>query len=462
MKFERSLKLKRFSLFRSPGRFRLPDWLSSYAPDLSEQAERVRSMERNIVLPVKAAFVLLLTYYMFRSDWLGDPYTFHLAVFHTFRLFVLIYLVATVASSSILFRMDGLPFRLVREVILVTAVVDGLFWGALTMVTGGFDSVLYWGFLGLIIRNAVSLPVASTQILLNLLLCGWFAAAGVAEMTVTRLEPEEPTSEPYVLRGVVLLLMSACCYGVQVLFDKERRTDEETREFAERQQQLQSAGRLAAEVAHQIKNPLAIINNAAFSLQRALSQGRATDAKQIEIIQEEVARADQIITQIMGYAQLSEGRVEKLSVTEELDRAIEQVLPRAVSGDIAVHRRYAPHFPPLLMLRRHLFEAFVNLLQNAREALNGKGTISVSADCRRDYSIEVSIQDDGPGIAPEKLERVFEAYYTTRERGTGIGLAIVKHNVELYGGSVRIESELGKGARFTLLFPAKASMRPDK
>jgi signal transduction histidine kinase len=69
------------------------------------------------------------------------------------------------------------------------------------------------------------------------------------------------------------------------------------------------------------------------------------------------------------------------------------------------------------------------------------------------------VADDGPGIPADKLDRVFEAYFTTKQRGTGLGLAIVKNNVELYGGTVRAESELGKGARFTLVFPAKASLR---
>ena len=65
-------------------------------------------------------------------------------------------------------------------------------------------------------------------------------------------------------------------------------------------------------------------------------------------------------------------------------------------------------------------------------------------------------------LPPDKIGRIFEAYYTTKERGTGLGLAIVKHNVELYGGTVRVESELGKGAKFTVIFPAKALMKPAK
>ena len=104
----------------------------------------------------------------------------------------------------------------------------------------------------------------------------------------------------------------------------------------------------------------------------------------------------------------------------------------------------------------------VNLLQNAREVLGAKGNVFVTAKCRADYSIEISVRDDGPGIAPEKIEKIFEAYYTTKEKGSGLGLAIVRHNVELYGGNVRAESKLGQGAKFTLVFPAKALIKFSK
>ncbi|MEI7937677.1 MAG: ATP-binding protein, partial [Verrucomicrobiota bacterium] len=109
------------------------------------------------------------------------------------------------------------------------------------------------------------------------------------------------------------------------------------------------------------------------------------------------------------------------------------------------------------MQRRHLVDTVMNLLQNAREVLGEKGgNVFVSARCHSDSSVEVAVRDDGPGIPPEKLERIFEAYYTTKDKGTGLGLATVRHNVELYGGTVQVESSLGKGARFVLVFPAKA------
>jgi two-component system CheB/CheR fusion protein len=250
--------------------------------------------------------------------------------------------------------------------------------------------------------------------------------------------------------------MTACCYGVQIMLDRQRRALEEARESAVREGQLRSAGRMAAEFAHQIKNPLTIINNATYSLKRALAGSPPETRAQLEMIQEEVERSDQIITQIMDYAQLTEGRVEKLSVTEELERATDQVLPAASHYPIRIHRDYGDWFPPLLMQRRHLEQTFVNLLQNAREALGEKGgNIFIRARSLKDYSIEVAIGDDGPGIPADQQAKIFEPYFTTREKGTGLGLAMVKHNVELYGGSLRVESALGKGARFVLVFPAR-------
>ena len=265
--------------------------------------------------------------------------------------------------------------------------------------------------------------------------------------------PENGT-EPFLLRLIILWLITACCYGVQLLLVRERVSQEEERKSVARNDELKAAGRLAAEIAHQMKNPLGIINNAIFSLQKGLRDGKRDFDLQIQIIREEIEKSDRILTQLMGYAQLSEGRVEKLNVAEELDRAATEVLPQGAYATQA-HRDYGANLPSLLMQRNHLSVVLVNLLQNAREAMNGKGNIRVHAHYGDNNTLQIVIGDDGPGIAFEKLDKIFEAYVTTKEKGTGLGLAIVKHNVELYGGEVRAESEPGKGARFILLFPPK-------
>jgi len=449
----------------------------------------------------------------------------------------------------VLLALRRLPLGLVQWAVFVSGLLDIILLSALTVFTAGYQSFSYWLFLALIVRSAVGVPRATSQLALHFTIITCYVMTGIIltdvasslegeartkenenrakrreleahkalhpaasvpisppplsppstqraalsgltnripaaparvrpgpipvpaanlEDTVEGTAPEsrwtaivlEGQAEPLLVRLALLVLMASCAYGVQVLIERQRKAEEEAREAALREGQLHAAGRLAAEFAHQIKNPLAVINNAAYSIQRGLKQGRPVSPGQIQIIQEEVERSDRIITEIMGYAQLSEGRVEKLSVTEELDRAIERVFPPAAGYAVIVHRDYGPDFPPLLMLRRHVSEAFINLLQNAREALEGRaGNVFVRARCCNNYSIEVAIGDDGPGIPADKREQIFEAYYTTKQKGTGLGLATVKHNVELYGGTVRVESELGKGARFILIFPAKTLMK---
>ena len=101
----------------------------------------------------------------------------------------------------------------------------------------------------------------------------------------------------------------------------------------------------------------------------------------------------------------------------------------------------------------------MNILQNAREAMEGVGSIKGGAYYGDQYSVIVVIEDDGPGMNEEQLHQLFEPYYTTKERGTGLGLAIVKHNVEIYGGEISVESELGQGTKFCLQFPARTLMK---
>ncbi|MEI8040544.1 MAG: HAMP domain-containing sensor histidine kinase [Verrucomicrobiota bacterium] len=452
---------------------RAAELLKIPAPDAPQLIDRITIMERDIVLPLKAAAIAMLLHSFYFTPWFGKVLgTLEIAV-ETTQYFLWIYIGVNVVVASVLLGMRRLPLPLVSWVVFAMSLVDGIFLSALTVVTGGYDSTLYWLFLGLIVRGAVSVPRATSQIMLNLTLIACYVLAGLILIKVADYSgddrevlfpgtPDNP-AEPLLLRLVLLILMTICCYGVQVLMERQRREVEEAREFAMREGQLRSAGRVAAEFTHQIKNPLAIINNAAFSLQRALKHGRPVSAEQIRIIQEEVERSDRIITEIMGYAQLSEGHVEKLNVIEALDAAIERVFPPAVPFPIQVHREYGAGFPPLLMQPRHLSETFINVLQNAREALGDKGgRVFVAAQCHTDFSVEVSIRDDGPGIPPEKQGKIFEAYYTTKAKGTGLGLATVKHNVELYGGTVQVDSELGKGARFVLVFPAKALIKLPK
>jgi len=516
---------------------RLKKWrglLATGQPEPLQQAERIVRVQRDVVLPSKAGLSLVVIYYLFYSGW-NEEQTARLAL-DTLKKFFLIYLVCNLVGALLLGAWRRLPAGWVQWLPFTLGLLDGLFMGGITSATGGFASIAFLVFPGLIVLNALSIPLATPQIVLNLLLSVFYVSAVLATPYIGWDEPlsgsqvlanmyaghsvrpgttnfvngslppliqlsnsnppetgvavrppntsrratntlaevnrfvrqsrapeissEDIAPQEMFLRVSVLWLLTLCCYGAQLLLERQRQAIQEAAEFAAREGQLHSAGRLAAEFAHQIKNPLAIINNAAYSLQRSLRDPKSSATLQIEIIQEEVSRADKVITQIMGYAQLSEGRVERLNVVEEIKRACDQVFPEAVTTGIKLKKQFTGPFPALLMQRIHLSEALVNLLQNAREALQGKGNITVTATCTEDQVVRIAVADDGPGIPPDKVERIFEAYFTTKEKGTGLGLAIVKHNTELYGGCVRVESVLGKGAAFTILLPSKSQTKP--
>jgi len=509
---------------------------------------RVLRLQREVILPSKLVILAAVYHYMLRGTWVEEPVSAFGVVLETLQEFFILYLGLNLLAWIAFLGLRTLPPGTVQWTSFVLGFADGLFLGGLTLVTGGFDSVLYWMFPALIVLNALCIPLATPQLVLNLMLSGFYLLAGLVEpelrnqemampqlppraqrkpvppvrpedlpdprVVVSRLQrqsdtlarliwerlpanlrtqlvelaevpdqeetlrnllaeelnrlfpqsryvlqtettPEVP-GEPFLLRLVILWLLTFCCYGVQVLAARQHQAEEEAKEFAARSAQLRAAGRLAAEFAHQIKNPLAIINNAAFALRRLHGQDPKA-ASSLELIQEEVEKADRIITQVMGYAELSEGRVERVDVREAIEQAVASVFPPSMPTGTCVELQLQGPLPTLMMQRRHLSDILVNLLQNAREVLDGRGRVVVSARCPNEATLEVSVSDDGPGIPADKLERIFEPYFSMRPKGTGLGLAIVKHNTELYGGSVRVESELGKGARFTVTFPIRST-----
>ncbi|MDX1951463.1 MAG: histidine kinase dimerization/phospho-acceptor domain-containing protein, partial [Verrucomicrobiota bacterium] len=300
---------------------KLPQLLQISAPEPELQRVRLHYMERNIALPIKWALIPLLFYYFYYSHWFEAVTTMRTTtpevppreiVLDVLRNFFLLYVIGNLIAGGMLLMMQRFRLQQIKDVCFHLAWVDALFFSALTLVTGGFDSILYWAFPGLIIRNTVSHPEAQRQIPLNLFVSGSYMLAGISDLLIKQWEysimdevmkmaladewNQNPT-EPFILRLALLLLLTASCFVLQVVLEKQRRAEEESREYSVRQEQLQAAGRLAAEIAHQLKNPLGIINNAAYTLQRTVKEGK-TITQQIQIIREEVDRSDRILTEL--------------------------------------------------------------------------------------------------------------------------------------------------------------------
>ena len=464
--------------------------VSTSSIDSEQQYRRLKLMERDIGVPVKVAVLGLMAYFLFFSDYVQHKdfivrERVEIAL-GPVQQFFLGYLLVNVGAIMFFLFFNRWPLRVVHWVTLVMSFIDGLVVSALVVITGGLDSMVYWVFLVLIVRNAISVPIPVTQISMNLLTTagyataifiwkGWIVqaqadswesmlpqvegAGTLGDVRVVSQPLEEYEGSLFTIRVFFLVLMTALCYGVQVLFDRDRQAQLDAQEYALRREQLRSTGRLAAEIAHRLKNPLAIINNAAFTMQRNLSDKDDASPKQLDMIRSEVERSDMILTELMGYARLSEGRVEKIDVKQELRDILEEVFPPDHTFGVQVNEKMSKILPSLMMQRAHLRGIMLNLLVNAREAAGKGGQVTVSCQASPNYSIELRVKDSGSGIPEDQREQIFEAYFTTKEKGTGLGLTIVKQNTELYGGEIRMESELGKGTEFILTFPTRALLQ---
>ena len=157
--------------------WRLSQLFRSVAPDEGEQRIRIRFMERHTMLPVKAVYFLVLIYYLYFSDW-SEPDTVRWTLFRTIQWFFFLCLIVNTVIAVMLIRMDEFSTATLREVVFSICLFDAVLLAIMTELTGGFESFLFWLFLGLQIRNAISMPVASTQIMANLCVSVIYLCAG--------------------------------------------------------------------------------------------------------------------------------------------------------------------------------------------------------------------------------------------------------------------------------------------
>jgi PAS domain S-box-containing protein len=219
-----------------------------------------------------------------------------------------------------------------------------------------------------------------------------------------------------------------------------------------RARSLAMVGQLAANVAHEIKNPLAGIHGAT---QILLNETKPGDPKRevLERIANEIRRLDATVRDLLRFAKPETPRLDRKDLREyasKLAHALRED-PRfaRVEFEFLGEKGFFMHFD-----ERLLHQVLQNLFENACDAVDGNGTITVSFRLDgADAVVEVS--DSGPGIPEENLDRVFEPFFTTKPRGTGLGLAICRKNIEAHGGTMSVSNDEGGGARFSLRFPAQ-------
>jgi signal transduction histidine kinase len=235
-----------------------------------------------------------------------------------------------------------------------------------------------------------------------------------------------------------------------------------------RSEKLASMGRLVAGIAHEINNPVNAVINTLGPLEEALgtlvaspsseaaAKAAADAGEMLRVVQRGAARSKAIVQALHNYSRGDEQRPRELGLLRSVDDTLD--LLRHHLRHVRIEKQIDPElridgFPG------QIDQVFMNLITNAAQAVGDRergGTIRVSAD-RRDDAVEITVSDDGPGIAPEVIPRIFDPFFTTKDvgEGSGLGLSIVHGIVDRHGGRIEVQSRMGEGTTFRITLPVR-------
>ena len=252
----------------------------------------------------------------------------------------------------------------------------------------------------------------------------------------------------------------------QMNVELEQRVAERTRELRETQEQLIKQeklavlGQLASGVGHELRNPLAIINNAVYFLKLVQPEADQKIRDYHAIIEKETRTAEKIITDLLDFARIKSVDREAVSISGLVERVLERF---PVPPPVTVRLDIPTDLPKVFVDSRQMEQVLGNLVTNAFQAMPEGGQLSVISDqcsvfsdqssVNREAWVRIAVKDTGMGIPPENMKRLFEPLFTTKLKGIGLGLAVSKKLAEANGGRIEVESEAGVGSTFTLWLP---------
>ena len=228
-------------------------------------------------------------------------------------------------------------------------------------------------------------------------------------------------------------------------------------EEVERNRRLASLGSLAAGIAHEIRNPLSSIKGFAVYFKERYRQN-AEDGRIADVMVNEVERLNRVIGQLLEFSRPVNLQRRESALPELVRRAITVIEPETGKAAVRIRMEVEPDAPPVRVDPDRFHQVLLNLLLNAVQAMEGGGTLTVSAGPAGEGRVRIAVSDTGKGIASGDMNRIFDPYFTTRPTGTGLGMAIVHKIVEAHGGEIRVESEPGRGTTASVFLPTGEEM----
>jgi two-component system NtrC family sensor kinase len=223
---------------------------------------------------------------------------------------------------------------------------------------------------------------------------------------------------------------------------------------------LASVGQLAAGVAHEINNPLGTILLFAEVINRELA---ADDPRRedLKMIINETIRCRKIVSDLLNFARQQEVLAQECDIHDLLEQVIEGVSRQERFKQVQCIRRFSPQLPSIEADQAQLMQVFVNLFDNAADAMPAGGTITISTRLIDNQRLEVKVSDTGCGISEENLGKLFTPFFTTKPvgKGTGLGLSIVYGIIKTHRGQITVNSQSGQGTTFTVILPVMLSQQ---
>jgi len=253
--------------------------------------------------------------------------------------------------------------------------------------------------------------------------------------------------------GELVELAETFNFMAQSIAERDERLQESARKITE-SKKLATLGQLAAGIAHEINNPLGGIVMYAHMLKEDLI--KAENRENVHKIAREADRCKAIVKGLLDFARQTKPERTESNINHVLNEVIALLERQSIFHNISIVKDLSPSIPLVEVDVGQMQEVFMNLILNAAQAMDGSGTLTAITRLVRDATVvEIEIRDTGPGIASEKIDKIFEPFYTTKEigRGTGLGLSIAYGIVERHHGSINVESEVGRGTSFFVRLP---------
>lgn len=238
--------------------------------------------------------------------------------------------------------------------------------------------------------------------------------------------------------------------GVVIIFEDITQL-KKIQKQVQRNDRLASVGQLATGIAHEIRNPLAIIKMIDQTMKIELKDNKEA-VEELEIIDEEVERANKVIKSLMEFGKQNKSKKEYCSLNTVMDEVLTIVNKYVIQHGVSVEFEKS-ELPYTSLDKDELKQAFINIIFNAVDAMQAGGKLIITTDIDQNKWIKISFKDNGAGIDEKDLEQIFNPFFTTKDEGTGLGLPIVHKIIEEHGGIINVNSKSGEGTTFEVLFP---------